>query len=383
MRIGIDYTAAARQRAGIGRYTRELVAALLRMESAHRYTLFAAIGGLENRDWRLEIEYLQSLVSDLQFRAIPITDDWLHRLWQRLRLPIPVEVVTGPLDVFYSPDFVLPPTLRATRTLLTVHDLSFLRFPDAFVPSLRAYLERVVPRSVACAGRVLADSKSTRDDLVAHFETPPEKVHVLYSGVDARFHPEKEPGEGERLRDKYGIESPYVLSVGTLQPRKNYIRLIKAFASLQLVGLPLTNLQLAIAGGRGWLYEDILAEAQRHGDRVRILGFVDDADLPALIRGATLFAFPSLYEGFGIPPLEAMACGVPVVCSNASSLPEVTGDAALMVDPFDVDALAQAMARALEDADLRREMIAKGLAQAERFTWKKAARQLLDSLEEL
>jgi glycosyltransferase involved in cell wall biosynthesis len=378
MRIGIDYTAAVRQGGGIGRYTRELVAALFRMESAHRYTIFAATGGLENRDWRLGIENLQSLVSDLQFRAVPITDDWLHRLWQRLRLPIPVEVITGPLDVFYSPDFVLPPTRRGTRTLLTVHDLSFLYYPDAFVPSLRVYLERVVPRSVARADRVLADSKATRDDLVAHFGAPPEKVQVLYSGVDARFCPEKERGEQERLRDKYGIEFPYVLSLGTLQPRKNYVRLIKAFANL-----PLANLRLYIAGGRGWLYEDIFAEAQKHGDRVHVLGFVDDADLPALYRGAALFAFPSLYEGFGIPPLEAMACGVPVVCSNASSLPEVAGDVALMVDPFDVDALAQAMARVLEDADLRREMIAKGLAQAERFTWEKAARQLLSSFEAL
>jgi glycosyltransferase involved in cell wall biosynthesis len=246
------------------------------------------------------------------------------------------------------------------------------------VPSLRVYLERVVPRSVARADRVLADSKATRDDLVAHFGAPPDKVQVLYSGVDARFCPEKGPGEGERLRAKYGIESPYVLSVGTLQPRKNYVRLIRAFANL-----PLANLQLAIAGGRGWLYEDIFAEAQKHGDHVRVLGFVDDADLPALLRGAALFAFPSLYEGFGIPPLEAMACGVPVVCSDASSLPEVAGDAALMVDPFDVDALTQAMARALDDADLRQEMIARGLSQAARFTWEKAARQLLSSFEAL
>jgi len=140
-------------------------------------------------------------------------------------------------------------------------------------------------------------------------------------------------------------------------------------------------LQLLIAGGRGWLYEEILAEAEKHGDRVRILGFVDDADLPALYRNATLFAFPSLYEGFGLPVLEAMACGVPVVCSNASSLPEVAGDAALLVHPLDTGALAQALARVLEDADLRREMIAKGLAQATRFTWEQAARQLLGTFE--
>jgi glycosyltransferase involved in cell wall biosynthesis len=373
MQIGIDYTAAVRQSGGIGRYTRELVAALFKLASSHRYTVFAATGGLGKTDWRPEIGD-----SNVRFRPVPLTDDWLHRLWQRLRLPIPVEVITGPLDIFYSPDFVLPPTLRATRTLLTVHDLSFLHYPDAFVPSLREYLERVVPRSVARADRVLADSKSTRDDLVAYFDTPPEKVEVLYSGVDSRFRPEKAPGEEERLKTKYGIESPYILSVGTLQPRKNYVRLIKAFANL-----PLANLQLVIAGGRGWLYEEIFAEAEKYGNRVHVLGFVDDADLPALYRGAALFAFPSLYEGFGIPPLEAMACSVPVVCSNASSLPEVAGDAALTVDPLDVNALAQAMMRVLEGPSLQQEMTDKGLAQAARFTWKKAARQLLNSFEAL
>jgi glycosyltransferase involved in cell wall biosynthesis len=286
--------------------------------------------------------------------------------------PIPVEAITGPLDVFYSPDFVLPPTRRSTHTLLTVHDLSFLRYPDAFVPSLRRYLERTVPRSVARADRVLADSEATRADLIAYYGALSEKVEVLHSGVDPRFRPEQEPDEREQLRARYSVgDRPYVLSVGTLQPRKNYVRLIQAFATL-----PPANL-LCIAGGRGWLCEDIFAEAERHGDRVRILGFVDDADLPALYRNAALFALPSLYEGFGLPMLEAMACGTPVVCSNVSSLPEVAGDAALTVDPFDIDGLAEAMARTLEDADLQQRMIAKGLAQAARFTWTESARQLL------
>ena len=371
MRIGIDYTAAARQRAGIGRYARELATALLRLESPHEYIVFAASGGLGERDWRPETGK-----SRVQFRTLPLSDDWMARLWQRLRLPIPVEVITGPLDVFYSPDFVLPPTRLPTRTLLTVHDLSFLRYPDAFVPSLRRYLERAVPRSVARATRVLADSEATRADLITLLEVPPEKVEVLYSGVGARFRAEREPGEMDRLRAQYGIcEQPYVLSVGTLQPRKNYVRLIRAAARLG------SGVRLVIAGGRGWLYEGILAEAEEHGERVRLLGFVDDADLPALYRNAALFAFPSLYEGFGLPVLEAMACGVPVVCSNAPSLPEVAGEAALLVDPLDTDGLAGAMTRALHDTGLRREMVAKGLVQAARFTWQRAAGQLLSTFD--
>ncbi len=376
MRIGIDYTAAVRQRAGIGRYTRELVGALLGLGGRdgilrHQYILFAATGGLKPETWNLEPE------TDVRVRTIPLSDEWLARLWHRARLPIPVEVITGPLDLFYSPDFVLPPTLPRTRTLLTVHDLSFLRYPDHFVPKLVRYLSRVVPRSVARADRVLADSEATRADLVRLLGTPAEKVEVLYSGVDARFRPEPRPGERERLRTRYGLgQQPYVLAVGTLQPRKNYVRLIRAFASLRS-----DDIQLAIAGGRGWLYQEVLTEAEKHADRVRMMGFVEETDLPALYRGATLFAFPSFYEGFGLPVLEAMACGVPVVCSNGSSLPEVAGEAALLVDPHDEQGLAEALRRVLEDEELRQEMVARGLEQAARFTWERAARQLLATFD--
>jgi glycosyltransferase involved in cell wall biosynthesis len=251
------------------------------------------------------------------------------------------------------------------------------------VPPLRRYLERVVPRSITRADRVLADSIHTRSDIVSHFGVSPDKIEVLYSGFAARFRPEPEPGEWQRLQSRYGIDDrPYVLSVGTLQPRKNYVRLIRAFSALRPEAMK-PGTQLVIAGGWGWLYDDILAAAEEHGERVRILGFVDEADLPALYRSAALFAFPSLYEGFGLPVLEAMACGVPVVCSNASSLPEVAGDAALLVDPVDTDGLAGAMGRVLEDGELREEMIARGLVQAARFTWDGAARQLMAVLDVL
>jgi glycosyltransferase involved in cell wall biosynthesis len=368
MRIGIDYTAAARQGGGIGRYSRELVGALLALDSPHRYTLFAATG-------RLETRALQP-AGTARLRTVPLTDEWLARIWHRARLPLPIEAITGPLHLFYSPDFVLPPTLPRTRTLLTVHDLSFLRFPHHYVPKLSRYLSRVVPRSVARADRVLADSEATRADLVELLAVPPEKVEVLYSGVAPHFRPEPEPGERERLQSRYRVgEQPYILSVGTLQPRKNYLRLIHAFAGMR------SGMTLVIAGGKGWLYEEILDEAKKHEERVRILGFVEETDLPALYRGASLFAFPSLYEGFGLPVLEAMACAVPVVCSNASSLPEVTADAALLVEPRDEAALTAAMRRALHDESLRREMIARGLERAAYFTWQRAARQLLAAFE--
>jgi glycosyltransferase involved in cell wall biosynthesis len=268
--------------------------------------------------------------------------------------------------------------MPGTRTLLTVHDLSFLHYPDHFVPKLVRYLSGVVPRSVARADRVLADSQATRDDLIEYMGVPPEKVQVLYSGVDGRFRPTEEPGERERLKERYGLpgDRPYVLSVGTVQPRKNYVRLIRAFASLER-----TSHELVIAGGHGWLYQEVLAEAEERKDRVRMLGFVDDADLPALYRGAALFAFPSLYEGFGLPVLEAMACGVPVVCSNTSSVPEVAGDAALLIDPHDEESLAQALERLLSDEGLREQMVKQGFERAGQFTWERAARQLLSTID--
>ena len=238
MRIGIDYTAAARQRAGIGRYARELITALLAIENAqqevYQYVIFAATGQLPRARWQHEMDRLRATRnSQFTIRNLPLSDDWVARIWHRLRLPVPVEVITGALDVFYSPDFVLPPTRRATRTLLTVHDFSFLHYPEHFVPKLVQYLNRVVPRSVDRADLVLADSEATRADLIAHLGTPPDRVKVLYGGVDPRFRPEPEPGENERLRTRYGIgDRPYVLSVGTLQPRKNYARLIQSFAQL-------------------------------------------------------------------------------------------------------------------------------------------------------
>jgi glycosyltransferase involved in cell wall biosynthesis len=367
MRIGVDYTAAVRQGAGIGRYTRELVGALLALASPHDYVLFAAAAGLDSQP---DLE----LGPRAHLRTVPLSDEWLARLWHRARLPIPVELAIGRVDLFYSPDFVLPPTLPGARTILTVHDLSFLRYPDHFVPKLVRYLSRVVPRSVVRADRVLADSEATRADLIRLMDVAPEKVTVLYSGVDPRFRPQPEPGERERLVAQYGIGTrPYVLSVGTIQPRKNYLRLIRAFSQLS------DDVELLIGGGRGWLYEGVLAEAARH-ERVRMLGFVADADLPALYRGATLFAFPSLYEGFGLPVLEAMACGVPVVCSNVSSLPEVAGEAALLIDPHDEAALTEAMRRGLTDEALRAEMVTQGLERAATFTWERAARQLLHVL---
>jgi glycosyltransferase involved in cell wall biosynthesis len=371
MRIGIDYTAAVRQGAGIGRYTRGLIRALAELDHETPYLLFSAGRDPDPRPW--PPNFCQ--------RPVPLSDRHLAILWQRLRLPVPIEWFTGPLDLFHSPDFVLPPVRRA-RTALTVHDLSFLRYPACFSPPLLRYLLGAVPRSIERADLVLADSEHTQRDLEELLGVPAEQVRVVHAGVEPEFAP-RPASEVAAVRQRYGIQRPYLLGLGTLQPRKNFVRLIEAYRLLrQERHIPH---QLVIGGGRGWLYEPILEAIEAHGlqEDVLLIGFVEDADLPALYTGAKLFAFPSLYEGFGIPVLEAMACGTPVVASSASSLPEVAGDAALLARPTDVEALAEALWRALDDAALRADLRASGLEQARRFTWAKAAQRLLEGYREL
>ncbi len=370
-RIGIDVTSAIVQGGGIGRYTRELVRALVRADGDHQYRFFSA-----KKPPVLPVPDPLPTGPRIAYHPAPLNERWLYRLWYRLKLPLPVQWVTGKLDLFHSPDFVLPPVSGDIPTLLTVHDLSFAHYPEVFPEPLVRYLNTVVPWSVGRATHILADSQATKDDLTTIWQVAPEKVTVLYSGVDGRFRPVESKKEITAVRQQYNLgETPYILAVGTVQPRKNYQMLIRAFA-------PLADKfphNLVIAGGQGWLYEEMMAEVARQGlnGRVHFIGFVDDEHLPALYSGAALYVFPSLYEGFGLPLLEAMGCGVPVLTSNASSLPEVAGEAAMQLAPQDEAAWTDEMAHLLADNARRAELVAAGFRQARQFSWRKSAQQLL------
>lgn len=377
-RITIDYTPAIHQSAGIARLTRELVRAVLMLGTPHQFSLFV----MGRPSPGVPISNLIN-TRELPLRVSPLNDRWLYRLWFRANLPIPVQQFSGQCDLYHATDFVLPPLRRDIPSVLTVHDLSFERDPESAPPRLIPFLKRVVPESARRATLIVADSHATARDLITLYDLPAEKIVVIHSGVDARFSPYRDTLYLERRRayvlKKYALgERPFIFTVGTMQRRKNHLRLVQAFA--RLVQRNATNADLVIAGGKGWLYDDVSAEVARLGlgTRVRFIGYVDDADLPHLYRAARAFAFPSTYEGFGLPPLEAMACGIPVVTSNVSSLPEVVGDAALQVDPYDVDALAAALEQAVNDEIWRQHAIAQGLARARAFTWQRAAEQLLD-----
>ena len=288
--IGLDYTPAWEQGAGIGRYVRELVAALARQERGADWRLFVA--GAARR-------HLPAPPGPgFEWRPAPLGSRWLTRLWHRARAPLPVEVFTGPLGLYHATDFVLPPVRRGTKTIVQVHDLSFLRVPQAAPPGLGEWLKRAVPASVRRADHVLADSQATRDDLVELFDLPSQSgTGVLYGGVDARFRPASEAAQAA-VREKYGLpEQDFILSLGTLQPRKNHGRLVQALGHLRRAGL---DLQLVIAGGAGWLSAPFYRQLQNSGlrDRVHLPGYVDDDDLPALYSAATVFAFPLAIRRF-------------------------------------------------------------------------------------
>lgn len=327
---------------------------------------------------------LAALPDDTRFawKTTRLSPQALARIWHRAHLPLPVEAFTGRVDLYHATDFTLPPTLSETRRLLTVHDLSFVRVPETASPRLKAYLDAVVPRSVRRSQHIIADSQATKKDLIELYNVPEQKVTTILSGVNSHFAPVTDTEKLKAVRARYGIgDKPFIFSIGTVQPRKNYARLIQALAHIRQQH----DVILVIAGGKGWL-EDPIYQTLDHlhmRESVRFIGFADDEDLPALYSAARCLAFPSLYEGFGLPILEAMACGTPVLTSNVSSMPEAAGDAALLIDPNDLEDITNSLERLLWDEMLRAILQQRGFERVRHFTWERAAGEIAQVYENL
>jgi glycosyltransferase involved in cell wall biosynthesis len=366
MRICIDVSPAVHHRAGLGRYAQELTAALLALDHENEYIAFYMRAAEAQVD--PPVDHLPHLTTNLSAKPWRMSALLAHltRFPQDRRFP--------DVDLFHATDHLLP-RLSRVKSVFTLHDLIFRFYPETHKPLNRWFLTLMMPLFLRAAEAVIAVSESTKRDAVRLYGLDEAKIKVIYEGVNPRFCAAP-PEAISVVRQKYGLAGSFILSVGTIEPRKNLTAVLEAYRALRDWG---GEFKLVIVGQKGWLYEGFFRRLRELGleDKVIFPGFVPDEDLPALYSAADLFVFPSLYEGFGLPALEAMACGAPVITSNTASLPEVTGDAALLVDPNNTEALIQAMKSVLENRQLRDELQAKGPKQAAKFNWENAARETL------
>lgn len=367
MLIGVDASrATVARRTGTEFYSRHLIRALLALDTLHCWLLYL------NQPPKSSDFFARSRSSDVprvELRTMPFP-----RLWTHIRLGL--ELAVRPPDVLFVPSHVLPLWTRPPA-VVTVHDLGYLHFPEAHPPRQRWYLNWSTRHNARTARVVIADSAATERDLVEYYDVPARKVVVAYPGPDPNLTPVADASTIAAVKRRYGIKGDYFLHVGTLQPRKNLSRLVQAFAKLPF------QIKLVLVGKKGWLYDDLFQQVRRLGLDGRVLfpGYVDDTDKATLLSGAVAYVFPSLYEGFGLPALEAQACDAPLICADTSSLPEVAGDAALFVDPTDVDGWTQAMTRLLTDTHLRADLIARGRRNRQRFSWRACAETVMQALE--
>jgi glycosyltransferase involved in cell wall biosynthesis len=367
MRICLDISPAVHHRAGLGRYAQELTTALVATDQQNEYVAFYQ----HPRDAEVDapLDRLPRLTSDLD------TKPWRFSALLAYFLRIPQDRMFPGIDLFHATDHLLP-RLHGIKTVFTLHDLIYCVHPETHKPLNRWFLTLMMPRFLRMADAVIAISENTRQDAVRFYHLEEDKIHVVYEGVNPSFRPAP-AGAIAEIRRLYSLPDRFILYLGTIEPRKNLITLLEAYRHL-LRGD--SELRLVIAGKKGWLYTGFFERMREWGLEEQVLfpGFIPEADLPALYSAADLFVFPSLYEGFGLPILEAMACGTAVVSSNTSSLPEIVGDAALTVDPQDTGAWVTALTEVLGNEQLREELRTKGLQQARKFSWEKTARETLE-----
>lgn len=362
MRFGIDARLTYHQRAGIGRYTLFLLDELAKADQENHYTVF------QHRKDK------EPLVSAPNFQRKTLFTPVHSRLEQPLLM---AELLFHNLDLIHSTDFI-PPLYSSVPSIITVHDLAFLRWPHFLTEDHATYYSQI-DRGVRHARHVIVPSHSTKNDVIGQLGVPESKISVIYEAAASIYRPMPIEPAREAVQRRFSVPGQYILFVSTIEPRKNIDGLLRAFHHLR-TKYNLTEFGLVLAGKPGWLYEDIFEIVEQLGlkESTFFVGRVTDEELRQLYVGARCHVHPALYEGFGLPPLEAMACGTPTVVSNTSSLPEVVGDAALTFDPNDWEEMAVAIRRLLIDDDLHAEMRHKGLQRAATFSWSRAAAETLE-----
>jgi glycosyltransferase involved in cell wall biosynthesis len=368
--VVVDARYIARRQSGVGAYAQRLIGGLATIDARNRYTCIVAANGPG-------LPVVQENVATWQTR-VSFEDHLRGDLWLLAYLPLRLRRLGT--DVYHGPAVFLPHVKLGYRTVVTIHDLVSFLFPETVPRKYSLYMRLMTRLATRSADRIIAVSEATKADLERTLGVPAAKIVVIHEAVGPEFARPLAPGAVATVADRYGLRRPYCLFVGNLEPRKNLPRLIEAFAEVRrrLAGTTRPP-QLVLAGTRAWLHAGIFQAVEAHelGNDIVFTDYVPIADLPALYAGATCFVFPSLYEGFGLPVLEAMAAGTPVVAARVGSIPEVAGDAALLVDARASGELATAIETLLTDAGLRERLIARGRARAARFDWETVARQTL------
>lgn len=358
-------------------YVLNLVSHLLAVDNQNKYILFKS-GFKEG----LVLKDFFSNRNNIFFeKRVKISNRLLNILLKIFREPL-LDSISDRPDIFFMPNINIGPISNRCQKIVTFHDLSYEIYPEHFSLKRRLWHKFINPKKQAEeAHKIIAVSESTKSDLINLYNIPFDKIKVIYSGVNARFGPILfNDVRLSRIRQKYRLPEHFILYFGAVEPRKNIIGLIKAFEELKSSKADITDLKLVIAGIKGWLYDEIIitAKESKYCQDIIFTGFIEDQEKLFVYNLASLFVYPSFYEGFGFPPLEAMACGVPTITSNTSSLPEIVGDGAIMVDPYNVDEIVLAMDLCLSDEELRLKLREKGLAQAKKFSWQKAAKDTLE-----
>lgn len=362
MKLGIDASRISLEaRTGTENYALQVIRGLIQ-HSPQALVLYF------NQPPALSLLETLHIQRPLEVKSLPF-----NRLWTHYRLSR--EIWENSPGTLFVPAHVLP-LYHPKKSVVTLHDVGYLYYPEAHTAKSRAYLDVSTRWSAAQAAQIIAVSQATKNDLVQHYRIAPEKISVIYHGYDhTQFQPVQDPALLAAVRQRYCLgDSRFFFYVGTLQPRKNLGRLLEAFERLTRAP-EFADVKLLLGGKPGWLSRPILEKAAALKGKVLLPGYIPDADLPLLYGAATAFVFPSLYEGFGMPVLEALACGCPVICSNSSSLPEVAGEAALYHHPLDSAALQDCLLRMLTEPELGQTLRAKGLTQAQKFSWEKCAQE--------
>ncbi len=371
MRIGIDATSLSPQPVGVGNYIINLIRSLNNLDTEHQFIVFAQQGKRALFDISDE--------SNLEWILVTDKSPAIRLVWEQAVFPGLLR--RSGVDLLHSLHYTRPVNLPC-KSVVTFHDMTFFLFPHLHTRAKRLFFPLATRISARMADGLIADSESTRQDAIHLLKIDPGKIFTVPLGVDDKFHPISVPAPLEDVRQKYGLPQRFILYVGLVEPRKNLPHLLQAYKILIEGG---GNLSLVIVGRFGWKYHRVLGQIEELGlkENIHFTGYVSVQDLPMVYNLADVFVYPSTYEGFGLPPLEAMACGTPVITSAVSSMPEHVGDAGILVPPEDVQALAQAMDDVLTNESLKNRLARRGPRQASQFTWDRTARETLQVYQKL